>query len=51
MNTLSSSKEIPELSFENADVPNYFFFFFFFLQTEDDKQTVTFFSMCRNEAL
>ena len=46
MNTLNPSKEISEFSFENADVKKYLL-----LQTEDDKQTVTFFRACRNEAL
>ena len=38
MNTLNSSKEISELSFENANVKKAFV-----IATEDEKQTVTFF--------
>ena len=41
-----SSKEKAEFSFKNADVTKHLL-----LQTEDEKQTVTFFRMCQNEAL
>ena len=40
-----SSKEITEFSIENADVKSICYC------KEDEKQTVTFFRMCRNKAL
>ena len=46
VNTLNSSKEMSELSFENADDKS-----ICYCITEDEKRTVTFFSMYRNKAL